>query len=98
MFGVKLLICIDKSMKSYYNIMVGFIIGVICVMFLFKAVNAAYKKHYGVISHAIIGVVAATTVMILPVWSSVGLGHIVCIVCGALVSFSFTRICARLKK
>ncbi|MBQ8588526.1 MAG: hypothetical protein IJ454_03950, partial [Clostridia bacterium] len=60
--------------------------------------NAAYKKYYGIISHAIIGVVAATTVMIFPNWSAVGVGQIVCIICGALLSYAFTRICARLKK
>ncbi len=56
------------------------------------------KKYYGLSSHVIIGVVVATTMMILPDWSTVGFGHIICIVYGALVSFAFTRICARLKK
>lgn len=74
---------------------------IICVLFLSKAVNAAYKKYYSVISHAIIGVVAATTVMILPDWNVTGTGliaQIACIVCGALVSYIFTRICAKIKK
>ena len=71
---------------------------VVCVMLLSKAVNVAYKKYYGIISHAIIGVVAATTVMIFPDWNTFGIGHIICIVCGAFVSYAFTRICDRLKK
>lgn len=71
---------------------------VVCVMLLSKAVNVAYKKYYGIISHAIIGVVAATTVMIFPDWNTFGIGQVICIVCGALVSYAFTRICARLKK
>ena len=71
---------------------------VVCVMLLSKAVNAAYKKYYGIISHAIIGVVAATTVMIFPDWNTFGIGQIICIVCGAFVSYAFTRICDRLKK
>lgn len=71
---------------------------VVCVMLLSKAVKVAYKKYYGIISHAIIGVVAATTVMIFPDWNTFGIGQFICIVCGALVSYAFTRICARLKK
>lgn len=71
---------------------------VVCVMLLSKAVNVAYKKYYGIISHAIIGVVAATTVMIFPDWNTFSIGQIICIVCGAFVSYAFTRICDRLKK
>ncbi len=71
---------------------------VMCVLLLSKAVSVLYKKHYGAISHAIIGVVIATVVMILPDWNTIGFGQIICIVCGALLSYAFTRICARLKK
>lgn len=82
-----------------FGVIIPLVIGiVVCVMLLSKAVNAAYKKYYSIISHAIIGVVAATTVMIFPDWNTFGIGHIICIVCGALVSYAFTRICARLKK
>lgn len=82
-----------------FGVIIPLVIGiVVCVMLLSKAVNAAYKKYYGIISHAIIGVVAATTVMIFPECNTVGLGQFICIVCGALVSYVFTRICARLKK
>ncbi len=70
---------------------------VVCVMLLSKAVNSAYKRYYNEISHAIIGVVAVTTVMILPDRNIMNLGQVICIICGALVSYAFTRICARLK-
>ena len=81
-----------------FGVIIPLVIGIIvCVMLLSKAVNAAYKKYYGIISHAIIGVVAATTVMILPDWNTFGIGQVICIVCGALVSYAFTRICASLK-
>ena len=82
-----------------FGVIIPLVIGiVVCVMLLSKAVNAAYKKYYGIISHAIIGVVAATSVMIFPNWNTFAIGQVICIVCGALVSYAFTRICARLKK
>ncbi len=71
---------------------------VMCVLLLSKAVSVLYKKHYGAISHTIIGVVIATVVMLLPDWNTIGFRQIICIVCGALVSYAFTRICARMKK
>ena len=90
---------LDGISRLDFGVIIPLVIGIIvCVMLLSKAVNAAYKKYYGIISHAIIGVVAATTVMIFPNWSAVGVGQIVCIICGALLSYAFTRICARLKK
>lgn len=90
---------LDGISNFDFGVIIPLVIGiVICVMLLSKAVNAAYKKHYSIISHIIIGVVATTTVMIFPDWSAVDLGQIICIVCGALLSYAFTRICARLKK
>lgn len=76
-------------------------IGVIaCVLLLSKGVNMAYKKFHSVISHAIIGVVAATTVMIYPDWHTGGIDlvfRLICIVGGAALSYFFTRICAKIK-
>lgn len=93
---------LDGISQLDLSVIIPLIIGiVVCVMLLSKVINAAYHKYYGIISHAIIGVVSATTVMILPEWNTVGtglIGQIFCIVCGALVSYAFTRICARLKK
>jgi putative membrane protein len=81
-----------------FGVIIPLIIGiVVCVMLLSKAVNTAYKKYYSIFSHAIIGVVAATTVMIFPDWNIFGIGQVICIVCGVLVSYTFTRICASLK-
>ncbi len=71
---------------------------ILCVLLLSKAVSALYKKHYGIIAHAVIGVVAATTVMILPDWNTDVPLKIICIMCGALASYALTRICAGLKK
>ncbi len=72
-----------------------------CVVILSKAVNLAYEKHYSLISHFIIGVVAATTIMILPE-QKVGITEFIyralCIVGGALLSYALTCICAKLKE
>ena len=84
------------------SVIIPLIIGVVaCILLLSKGVNAIYKHHYNLISHFIIGVVAATTVMILPDWSIGGLTAVfgvICILCGAAVSYLFTRICGKLKK
>lgn len=72
----------------------------VCVLLLSKGVNALYNKFYNVLSHGIIGVVAATTVMIFPDWSYLDkrmIYNILCIVLGAVVSYIFTKICANLK-
>lgn len=72
-----------------------------CILLLSKGVDAAYKKQFTLISHGIIGIVAATTVMIFPGWKTTGLelvGFLICIVCGALVSYLFTYLCSKLKK
>lgn len=72
-----------------------------CVLLLTKAVNRAYEKHYSIVSHGVLGVLAATAVMIIPFKDMVGSGlvwSIVCIVVGAAVSYLFTRICNRIKE
>lgn len=72
--------------------------GLACVGLLSKVVDAAYKKYYTGISHFIIGVVAATTVMIFPSVKSISVYHSICLIAGAIVSYSFTVLCANLKK
>jgi putative membrane protein len=73
--------------------------GIACVLLLSKAVGFAYKRQYSIVSHSVLGIVAATTVMILPVedlsFPAIAV-NIVFIFCGAVVSYIFTRICSRL--
>lgn len=71
---------------------------ILCVLLLSKAVSALYKKHYSIIAHAVIGVVAATTVMILPDWNTAVPMKLICIMCSAWASYALTRICAGLKQ
>lgn len=72
-----------------------------CVLLLSKAIGAAYKKFYPVISHGVIGIVAATVIMIIPSWEVTSTGlvkYIIAAVCGGVVSFVLTRVCGRLKE
>lgn len=72
-----------------------------CVLLLSKAVGFAYKRHYSAVSHAVLGIVAATAVMIFPKpdESPSGLAlSVLAILAGAAVSFMLTCGCNRLKK
>ena len=70
------------------------------VLLLSKVLNFAYKKFYSIVSHIVIGIVAATAVMIFPV-NDLSLPtlslKIVSIIAGAIMSYFFTRLCTKLK-
>ena len=71
-----------------------------CVLLLSKVVELAFKKQYSIASHAVLGIVAATAIMILPFEkASVGswVVRILFVIGGAAVSFVFTLICGKLK-
>ncbi len=71
-----------------------------CVLLLSKAVGFAYKKQYSIVSHCVLGIVAATAIMILPFEkASVGAWtvRILFVLGGGVISFIFTRICGKLK-
>lgn len=72
-----------------------------CLLLLPKAVDAAYQKWYSGISHAILGIVAASTVMIVPFGQitppELAL-EIACVAAGAVVSYAAGRACARLEQ
>lgn len=76
-------------------------IGILFCMVLFpKAVAAAYRKSYSAVSHGVIGIVAATVVMILPYRvesASQWIINILCILGGAVVSYLLSSICDKLK-
>lgn len=71
----------------------------VCVLLLSRAVGLAYRKHFSVISHGVIGIVSATVVMIIPSGSSILISAFgfIFILCGAAVSYFFTRACGKLK-
>jgi putative membrane protein len=65
------------------------------VLLLAKAINLLFEKHYSVSFHAIVGVVVAATVMIIP-WSSFSsvsgaIVNIVCIACGAAAALALDK-------
>ncbi len=70
-----------------------------CVLLLSKAVGFAYKKKYSVVSHGVLGIVAATAVMIIPYevgsFAEAAL-NLLFIVCGAAVSFGLSCLCSRI--
>lgn len=71
-----------------------------CLLALPRAVNAAFDKWYSQLSHAIIGIVLASTVTIIPMEmfdsaKSILLG-VMYIVIGAVVSFFLTKLCNKL--
>ena len=70
------------------------------VLLLTKGVNAAFKRFHSVISHAILGIVVATTIMIFPnfgVDTQSMLIYIACIIGGACLSFALGKVCKNLK-
>lgn len=71
-----------------------------CLLALPRVVNMAFDKWYSQLSHAIIGIVIASTVTIIPTemfasTKSILLG-VMYIVIGAVVSFFLTKLCNRL--
>lgn len=72
----------------------------LCVVLLSKAVGYAYKKQYSIVSHCVLGIVAATAVMILPAWEGIGTAalNLLYIICGGAVSYGFTCMCDRIRK
>lgn len=85
------------SLKVLFPLAIGVII---CLTILPKGVNAAYKRFYSVISHSVLGIMAATTVMILPDFR-VGITDLMiyalCIIGGAVGSYFISRACSKLE-
>ena len=74
----------------------GGIGGLVTVILFAKAVDMLFKKHYSVAFHAIVGVVIAATVMIIPVQSftvSVGsfIVNLVCLMAGIVAAVWLDR-------
>jgi len=88
--------------KLDFSVLIPMGIGMlVCVLLLTKLVNKAYEKHYSIVSHGVLGILAATAVMIIPFKEFVGMNilwSIVCIVGGFAVSYMFTRICNKIKE
>lgn len=73
----------------------------LCVLLLSRIVERTYQKHFSIVSHGILGIVAATALMILPSWSGsvqVLLVNLCAILFGCALSYGFSRLCRNLKK
>lgn len=77
-------------------------IGMLAVLILLpRLVKAALAKWDAPLSHGILGIVLATTVMIFPGIPDGALGwilYVVCMVCGCGVSYVLGKVCAKLRE
>lgn len=70
----------------------------LCILLLSKVIGYAYKKHFSIVSHAVIGIAAATVVMIFPTQGKQSLPvTFLIILCSAAVSYILTRICKKIE-
>ena len=70
----------------------------LCILSLSKVIGYAYKKHFSIVSHAVIGIAAATVVMIFPTQGKQSLPvTFLIILCSAAVSYILTRICKKIE-
>ena len=70
-----------------------------CILLLAKGIRTAFEKQYCAVSHCVIGIVAATMVMIFPA-EGIGAENIlpcmISIIGGAAASYGFTKVCDKL--
>lgn len=77
-------------------------IGMVVILLLLpRLVKAAFARWDAPLSHGILGIVLATTVMIFPGIPADALGwilYVVCIICGCGVSYVLGKVCAKLRE
>ena len=93
---------LDGISKFNFGVLIPLAIAFIaCILLLSKGVNKLFEKYHNIASHTIVGIVIATTLMILPSFNTTLpniLFYLLSIVLGGIVSFIFTRICKKLKE
>ena len=70
------------------------------LLLLSKLMKLVFDKYHSVASHCVMGFVIATTIMILPSFStSIGniISYVVAIICGAVASFFFNLLCEKIR-
>lgn len=70
------------------------------LLLLSKLMKLVFDKYHSVASHCVMGFVIATTIMILPSFStSIGniISYVVAIICGAVASFFFNILCQKIR-
>lgn len=74
---------------------------VLCVLLLSRMVERTYQKHFSIVSHGILGIVAATALMILPRWDGSAqklIVNLLAIFSGCVLSYGFSRVCRNVHK
>ncbi len=85
-----------------FGVLIPLGIAMLATLLLFsRMMKLLFDKYHSIASHAVMGFVLATTIMILPpfntdVWDIIV--YIICIVCGAIASFGFNALCNKIKK
>ena len=76
--------------------------GLITVILFAKAVNALFENHYSIAFHAIVGIVVAATIMIIPFTSfavlSQAIVNIICLVVGIVSALLLDKFNSRVEK
>lgn len=73
----------------------------LCVLMLSRIIERTYQKHYSIVSHGILGIVAATALMILPEGDRLSqtlIINLLTILSGCVLSYLFSRLCRNLHK
>ena len=83
-----------------FSVLIPLGIGALAVVLtLSRAVNALFNKHYSLASHIILGIVAATTVVIVPT-DFAGAGQLAvcgaCVIAGIVAAIAISRICNKI--
>lgn len=83
-----------------FSVLIPLGIGACLIVFtLSRAVNRFFEKYYALASHIILGIVIATTVMIVPTKYSGTSGLLICLACtagGVLAAAGLNRLCSRI--
>ena len=88
--------------KLDFSVLIPLGIAMLATLLLFsKLMNFVFDRFHSVVSHCVMGFVVATTLMILPSFNT-GIGniaiYILCIACGGVASFFFSKACDKIKK
>lgn len=73
----------------------------LCVLLLSRIIERTYQKHFSIVSHGILGIVAATALMILPKWDGSArmlIINLLAILSGCALSYGFSRLCRNVHK
>lgn len=84
-----------------FGVLIPLGIAMLATLLLFsKVMKLLFDKYHSIASHAVMGFVLATTLMILPPFNTGAWDiavYVICIVCGAVASFGFNALCNKIK-